>query len=826
MNSQDSNLQSGASRLWPALALALIALTIGLFGRMNGLESLAYDYFQRYQYSSASAEIILLTVDSRAEMQKNIWEDQGFRQITNLLRNHGARLIVATHPLSLPDVPDEGQVNALIELQLRAQRMNPDTELPLSGKFREFNDRYNRRETLIEELQRSGDVVLATYSTSFAAENSSPNNCATHEVNLQGSAGNPLTKVRRVRYLATPPARVCNSVAAIGFGDFYPDSDGIVRSAELFINADGVFLPSLALATTAALEGDNGNIVIASSNTFSLRDQITRTSNGFRILNRYYNNTDGTPSFESATVATVLNQRINPELVKGRIVLIGETVNGDMPGLQTPINDQMAPMEVLATSLSNLLEGDYLLRPDWLTYIETGLICAIVLFVWLWMPALPALGAALLGLVLGMMILSVEAWLLVAEGIWAQLATVALIMAVSVWSMPLWQKFVRRQLPISTKAVKATAKQKPNQHNELDMEFSVLRQQIATAETKEKMYEIALIHGKAKEYARAESVLAYLAELDPDYKDVAKLLNKLSGAKQKKSAARKPGAANFSTDRKTLGRYEIDRVLGRGAMATVYLGRDPAINRKVAIKTLALAKEFDDDQLQEARGQFQREAESAGRLNHPNIIAIYDVGEDQEVSYLAMEYFPGNSLHQHAQPDDLLPPSWVLELVARAADALDYAHRQNVVHRDIKPANVLYNKANDSLKLTDFGIARLTDTSRTKTGVILGTPSYMSPEQLMGQVVSGKSDLYSLGVTMYQLLTGEAPFRADSIPSLMDKIMNGAHQPASELRPDLPGGIDKILNKAMSKAPANRFANGREMALELRHCIKDFKKTA
>jgi CHASE2 domain-containing sensor protein len=832
MNSRVSNLHPGVGRLLPVTALVLIALSIGLLGRMNGLESLAYDYFQRYQYKSASAEIILLTVDSRAEIQKNIWKDQGFRQITNLLRDHGARLIVATHPLSLPDVPDEGQVNALIELQLRAQRMNSDTELPLSGKFKEFEDRYNHRERLIEELQRSSNVVLTSYTANFAAENSVPQNCATHEVNLQGTDDGSLTKVRRVRYLAAPPKRVCGSVSAVGFGNFYPDRDGVVRSAELFVNADGVFLPSLALATTAALEGDNHNIIIASQNTFSLREQITRTSKGFRVLNRYYNNPAGTSAFLSATVASVLNKQIDPELVKGRIVLIGETVNGDMPGIQTPINNQMAPMEVLATSLSNLLKGDYLLRPDWLPYMETGLIVAVILSIWLWMPAIPTLGVALLSLVLGTMIISLEAWLLVSEGIWAQLATATVITVAAVWTMHIWKAITLNRESALPDPGKRTAARpqaavlpKTDQH-ELDLEFSVLRQQTPTAETKEKMYEIAVIHAKAKEFARAESVLIHIADIDRDYKDVTQLLNKLSGAKKKRAARNKPSAASLPTDRKTLGRYEIDRVLGRGAMATVYLGRDPAINRKVAIKTLALAKEFDDDVLTEARIAFQREAESAGRLNHPNIIAIYDAGEDEEVSYLAMEYFEGDSLHPHAHADNLLPPSWVLELVARAADALDYAHRQNDVHRDIKPANVMYHKATDSLKLTDFGIARLTDSSRTKTGVILGTPSYMSPEQLMGQGVNGKSDLYSLGITMYQLLTGEAPFQADSIPKLMDKIMNESHRPASDIRNDLPACVDQILSKAMAKNPENRFASGREMAMELRHCIKVFKKTA
>ena len=260
------------------------------------------------------------------------------------------------------------------------------------------------------------------------------------------------------------------------------------------------------------------------------------------------------------------------------------------------------------------------------------------------------------------------------------------------------------------------------------------------------------------------------------------------------------------------------KTLGRGAMATVYLGVDPKINRKVAIKTIALAEEFSEADLDAAKNQFRREAESAGRLNHPNIIAIYDTGEDGNIAYLAMEYFEGTALNHHAMADNLLPPKWVLELSARAAEALHYAHGQGVVHRDIKPANIMYDAASDQLKITDFGIARLTDTSRTKTGIILGTPSYMSPEQLSASAVTGKSDLYSLGITMYQLLAGTTPFRSDSIPKLMDKIMNEKQKPISSIRDDIPVEVDMVLDQALAKNPDDRFPNGRAMALALRDC--------
>jgi serine/threonine-protein kinase len=253
-------------------------------------------------------------------------------------------------------------------------------------------------------------------------------------------------------------------------------------------------------------------------------------------------------------------------------------------------------------------------------------------------------------------------------------------------------------------------------------------------------------------------------------------------------------------------------------MATVYLGRDPKINRRVAIKTIALAEEFADSDLVNARTQFLREAESAGRLSHPNIISIYDAGEEGAVAYLAMEYVQGKPLSYYAQQGHLLPAKVVFELMARVAEALHYAHGQHVVHRDVKPANVLYDRGSDTLKITDFGIARLTDTSKTKTGIIFNTPSYMSPEQLAGTNVTGQSDLFSLGITLYQLLTGMPPFRADSIPKLMQKIAHERHDSVRLLREDLPPAVDALFDRALAKDPADRFPSGRSMANALREC--------
>jgi serine/threonine-protein kinase len=330
---------------------------------------------------------------------------------------------------------------------------------------------------------------------------------------------------------------------------------------------------------------------------------------------------------------------------------------------------------------------------------------------------------------------------------------------------------------------------------------------------------------------QATAVYRHLARIDNNYRDVSDRLNRLMDADRAKPtsppvapppAPSEPGAPLSSGPAAAhlaqLGRYHLEREIGRGAMGTVYLGRDTAINRLVAIKAIPLAAEFSDAELADARARFFREAETAGRLNHPNIVTIYDVGEERGLAYIAMEYLQGRHLSDFATPATLLEPRKVLEIIARTADALGFAHKQQVVHRDIKPANLMYDSVTDILKITDFGIARLTGGGNTRTGIVLGTPSFMSPEQLEGRTVTGHSDLFSLGVSLFQLLTGQLPFVADSMTGLMQQIAESPHPPLRAYRPDLPECVDRIIDRALAKAPEARFDSGAQMAAALEDC--------
>lgn len=334
---------------------------------------------------------------------------------------------------------------------------------------------------------------------------------------------------------------------------------------------------------------------------------------------------------------------------------------------------------------------------------------------------------------------------------------------------------------------------------------------------------------------QASAVYRHLARVDNTYRDVAGRLRRLMDAQpaDPKAAPATAGGADAGPSplgtgpsgpraaapaEERLGRYHLEREIGRGAMGIVYLGRDTAINRMVAIKAIPLASEFSDAELIEARARFFREAETAGRLNHPNIVTIYDVGEERGLAYIAMEYLKGRHLSDYAQADNLLEPRKVLEIAARTAEALGFAHKQQVVHRDIKPANLMYDPATDVLKITDFGIARLTGAGSTRTGIVLGTPSFMSPEQLEGRTVTGRSDLFSLGVSLFQLLTGHLPFNADSMTGLMQQIAEAKHPPIRTFRPDLPACVETLIDRSLEKNPDARYDSGAQMAAAMEEC--------
>ena len=265
----------------------------------------------------------------------------------------------------------------------------------------------------------------------------------------------------------------------------------------------------------------------------------------------------------------------------------------------------------------------------------------------------------------------------------------------------------------------------------------------------------------------------------------------------------------------TLGRYRLLNELGRGAMGHVFLAHDPEIDRNVALKTIQILGALPEADRQETRDRVFREARAAGKLMHPGIVTLFDVGEADGMLYLAMEYVQGETLDAFCKPERLLPTATVAEMVAGIAEALEYAHHVGILHRDIKPANLM-RVSEDRAKIMDFGLARAAEGQITQDGALLGTPSYMSPEQIRGKTLDGRSDLFSLGVVLFELLTGEKPFPGDSVSSIIYRIVNEPPRDIDALADRLPGPVRGFVKRALAKDRDDRFPQGGAFAAALR----------
>ncbi len=266
----------------------------------------------------------------------------------------------------------------------------------------------------------------------------------------------------------------------------------------------------------------------------------------------------------------------------------------------------------------------------------------------------------------------------------------------------------------------------------------------------------------------------------------------------------------------TIGKYRIDGILGEGAMGVVYRGYDADLDRRVALKTMR-KDPLSGDYGAELLARFRREAEAGMRLSHRHVVTVYDFGEDDVLAYMAMEFIDGRSLKDLNATRAPWPLLEALDLAGQLLEALDFFHERGVVHRDIKPANIMID-ARGTLTVTDFGIARTQASDLTQVGTILGTPSYMSPEQITGQAVDGRSDLFSVGVVLYEMLTGVKPFRGEMI-TIAHNIVSQPHPDPSTLKSGLPAAIDALFRRALAKAPDDRFRNGAEFRAALQEML-------
>ncbi|HTK59972.1 MAG TPA: serine/threonine-protein kinase, partial [Candidatus Baltobacteraceae bacterium] len=631
-------------------------------------------------------------------------------------------------------------------------------------------DGLNGDAALARSIEQAVNVVLPMYFVPGEALGKVPDLpefFAKEKVALPSDASVP-----EAQGASLPLDSFANAALAIGHANLYPDSDGTLRRIPLLVRYGTNAFPSFALQIVREyLSLQRNALKFEPPATFQLnKARIPVDESGMAFV-RF---AGGAGTVKSFSALSVLDGSLPEKSLDGKIVLVGLTAPGAADGtvMVAPGGERITGLEILANHIENILTQTFISRPAWAGKAELGLLGAAALVVILILPFLRARFAVPIAALVFAGIAGSSWFLFVKRGMWVSPAHGASLLLAG------FVVLIAKRL-IFTEKGKEMVEAEGVETNKmlglsfqgqgmLDLAFEKFRRIPLDAATKDLLYNLGLDMERKRMFAKAAAVYEHIATVDAKFKDIREKIEFLKKAgegavfggigKKGQDATVMVEGLGQST---TLGRYEVVKELGRGAMGIVYLGRDPKINRQVAIKTLRFEEAVDEEQVKAVKERFFREAESAGNLTHPNIIRIFDAGEDQDVAYIAMELIEGHDLKKYCEKTALLPIPRVLDIVAQVANGLEYAHAQGVVHRDIKPGNIMMIK-DGTLRITDFGIARIQASSKTATGAVLGTPAYMSPEQVRGQKVDGRADIFSLGVTLFELLTGEKPFQADS----------------------------------------------------------------
>ncbi|MGE0113707.1 MAG: CHASE2 domain-containing serine/threonine-protein kinase [Steroidobacteraceae bacterium] len=791
-----------------AIAILLLASCTALIpGADNPLQRWLYDLSQQHtavDQNDSQVVIIAIDEDSKSKLGDWPWSNSLHAGLIEQLRSAGTKAIAFSVPLQTSSNSSNSDDTAG-ELQLvQAIKAHGRVVLPLEVSVRSGNSSSDRQlNSLLRRTQRHfGDSSLDAAIS--------------------------------VRSLANSSSRLLTAASGIGHVIAPLDSDGTTRREYAAVKLHDLALPALSVALSN-LATDQRDALIVTNDQLQLNAQMppltVRKDLSFAPL-------FPATGFTTVSYWQVLTGEFDREQLHGKTALVGFTDGANADRVETPVGT-WPRVAVIAAATNSLLQANVYRHPFWASLLEILISVGIVGLCTISVNALNNKHKILIYISISFILLACDYWLLRHWRVSLHLVPQAIALLgypLASWALGGQVREKSTASPaISMDTLKTLALTLHGQ-GQLDLAYETLRRCQPNQDTLDLTYRLAADYERRRDILKAAQVYRYISECNPNYKDAGNKFNRLQELIERPKTAPPTGepkplrniskpkpvepAPVRTTAKETLGRYEIERQIGKGAMGVVYLGRDPKINRVVAIKAIPLAEEFEDQDLAEARERFFREAEMAGRLNHPGIVTIFDAGEDHGLAYIAMEYIQGEHLSYYCETNRLLPVKKALTLIIRVAEALNYAHLQNVVHRDIKPANIMFNIDTDALKITDFGIARLSDVSRTKTGIVLGTPSFMSPEQLEGRPLDGRSDLFALGVTMYQLLTGQLPFRADSMTRLMNNIATEPHPPIRSLRPELPAGLESIIDRCLAKSAEDRFQSGVDMAEALRNCMR------
>ena len=816
------------------LVLALLVFFASGSDLLQSLERKAYDMGVQASSRTPSDRIAVIAIDdeSIANIGRWPWPRDVHAKLIDMLATAKAKVIGYTVFFSEPQIdPGYRYVTQLLEMTRKAVPGTPqgDAMAPLTALLTQAETSLNTDRKLADSIGKAGNVVLPMLFT-LGQPRGRPDQPLPDFVqkNVCPRVGGDQGFALPTESVQIPVDVIGKATAGLGHLNAYPDVDGAIRTEPLVLQYFDQYYPSLSMLIAAkSLNLGPADISVRLGEGVTLGNLNIGTDPTMQMHTYFYKDRDGRPAFQVDSFYDVLSGKIPASKYAGKIVLIGATAAGVGTTSVTPIAPAMAPVLTLAHAVSSILQQDFFVSPTWAWAASKVVFLLVAAYLIVLLPRLKAGLAAALTAVLLAALLGVHFGLMTARGVWMPLMVPATLLLLGHLALVSKRFIVTERAKLRSDENSAESSRMlglayQGQGN-LDMAWDKFRQVPMSDTVLDNLYNLALDFERKRQFNKAESVFHRMHEFKPQFRDLAQ---RLSRAKQLSETVMLGGAsggtnagilgAGGTVEKPMLGRYQIEKELGKGAMGVVYLGKDPKIGRVVAIKTMALADEFEPDELAEVKERFFREAETAGRLSHPHIVTIYDAGEEHDLCYIAMELLKGGDLVPFTKPGNLLPQDKVISIVARVAEALGYAHRQGVVHRDVKPANVMYYPDTDSVKVTDFGIARLTDSSKTKTGMVLGTPSYMSPEQLAGQKIEGRSDLFSLAVSLYQLVCGRLPFEGESMAQLMFKISSEAPADILSINPAVPPALVTFLARALAKDPNQRFQTGEEFAQALR----------
>ncbi len=794
-----------------------------------------YDFASTSSGRQPSDRIAIIAIDNQsvANIGRWPWPRDVHAQLIDQLAAAKAKVIVHTVFFFEPQTDRGLQYIRKIKETLGTATEGPPGAAEQLGKMiAEAEQALDTDAKLASSLGKAGNVLVPSFFSLGEPQGKADHPLPTFALKSTVDEGSGFSEPA---IAGQQPIELIGAAAAgVGHLNQLNDVDGAVRYEPLLVNYYGKAVPSMALLAAArSLNLGPGDIKLNAGESVQIGRLRVRTDAGARMLPQFYKGKDGRPAFALDSFYDVLTGKIPAGKYADKIVLIGATATGIGVQFPAPGYSAITPVELIAHITSSILGEHFIVQPAWGIWAGLGVFLLIAAYLIAGLPRLSAgmAGAVTAALFIGL--LGTEFTLLASASTWLQLVFPASLLVIGHLAVTTKRFLVTEAGKLKSDESSAEANRmmglaRQGQGN-LDEAFDLFRRVPMSDAVMDNLHNLALDFERKRQFNKAQAVYEHMAAWNKDYKDLQSKLKRarnLSETVILGGGGTHPGGTMLldggAVEKPMLGRYQIEKELGKGAMGVVYLGKDPKIGRVVAIKTMALSQEFEGEELEDARERFFREAETAGRLQHQNIVTIFDAGEEHDLAYIAMEFLKGRDLVDCCKDGQLLPLPRVLSIVARVAEALAYAHKQNVVHRDIKPANIMYEFDSDTVKVTDFGIARITDSSKTKTGLVLGTPSFMSPEQIAGKKVDGRSDLYSLGVMLFQMLTGVLPFRGDSMAELMYKIANDEAPDIRIVRQDIPQRLANIVARSLTKRPEARYQDGEQLAGDLRSVLAEF----